>query len=251
MERLGVDWSVALGVLSLDLTFDPTAEDLARWLRHLKGTRSVADVARAMACSDHRIGRWMRGDTSPRLPDFLALVDILTGRLTDFVAALVPIDAVPSLADHHRRRTAARDIVVANPYAAAVLTLVEAGLDPGLLDAPGGVDALDALVSAGLLERTPEGWVSHSDMTIALRPSRAERHRLQLAWASVARERLDRPEEEDLFTYNVFAVSAADYRRIRELQLAFYKEVRGIVATSPASAEVAALLTVHLMRWAE
>lgn len=251
VDRLGRGFATSLAEFDPD---SPTAfaqGGIEGWLRQLKGTRSAADIARTCGRSEHQVGRWLRGTTAPRLPDALRLIDTLTGRVADFVAALVPIESVPSLADRHRAQRTAINVVLEQPYAAAVLTAAEAGLDPHVLGEPEEVQpAIDALIAAGFLTGGAGDLVARTPMTVSLRPSGADRARLRRAWADLARRRLDNPGEADLFSYNVFALSQTTYARVRELQLAFYREVQGLVAAGSADpADVAALLTMHLIRW--
>ena len=52
--------------------------DLPRWLDGLRGDRPLASVARDLGRSRFAVARWLSGEAEPRLPDFLALVDLLT-----------------------------------------------------------------------------------------------------------------------------------------------------------------------------
>ncbi len=46
---------------------------LAGWLSDLRGTSSAGELARRTGYSRDSVGRWLRGDAKPRLPDFLRL----------------------------------------------------------------------------------------------------------------------------------------------------------------------------------
>jgi hypothetical protein len=70
-------------------------------------------------------------------------------------------------------------------------------------------------------------------------------HALRVFWSEVALERL-RVRSEGLFSHSVFAVSERDLQRIRDLQKAYYQEVRAIVARSQPVERVA-LLNWQLM----
>jgi hypothetical protein len=52
----------------------------------------------------------------------------------------------------------------------------------------------------------------------------------------------------DWFGYSVFAVSRADYLKMRQLYADFYRRLRGLIADSTPS-ETVGLLTLHLLEW--
>jgi hypothetical protein len=64
----------------------------------------------------------------------------------------------------------------------------------------------------------------------------------------VSAERVSSPGPEDLFSYNLFSVSRADYQRIKALQKEFFREVRAIVAHSTPS-ECAGMFAWHVLEW--
>src|SRR4249919_625825 len=98
---------------------------VAPWLTAIRGTTPVAHVAARAGCSRFAMARWLSGAAQPRLPDFFRCVDALTGRLPDLVAALVSIDAVPSLAVRHRAMRAARRLAFDAPWTEAVLRVLD------------------------------------------------------------------------------------------------------------------------------
>jgi hypothetical protein len=71
---------------------------------------------------------------------------------------------------------------------------------------------------------------------------------LHAHWASASLARLEVPAAADLFSYNVLALSRADYERVRRLQFDFFQQVRALAAESEPS-EVAGLMVLHLMQW--
>jgi hypothetical protein len=70
-------------------------------------------------------------------------------------------------------------------------------------------------------------------------------HALRVFWSEVALERL-KARADGLFSHSVLAVSELDLQRIRELQKAYYQEVRAIVAQSQPVERVA-LLNLQLL----
>lgn len=240
----------------------PAATDtagLAAWLTALRGTTPIAELAQRLGRTRFVISRWLAGTTRPRLPEFLALVQALTGRVSEWVAGLVPIEQVPSLLREHRRRDAARRLAAEVPWSQATVRLLEttdyAALRahrPGWLAERLGVDAateaqtLTALEQAGVIR-----WDGHRYATAApLSVDARGRPELVLAvkghWAEVARQRLRAPRPGDLFSYNVISLSRADLERVRQLHLAYYRDLRALVAASEP-VECAALVNVQLV----
>jgi hypothetical protein len=56
-------------------------------------------------------------------------------------------------------------------------------------------------------------------------------------WSELALSRL-RAETPGIFSYNVFAVSELDYRRITDLYRAYFRQVRSIIAQSEPSERI-------------
>ncbi len=235
--------------------FDPT--DLAPWLDDLRGGTSKRSLAARGGFSEHQVGRWLRGLATPRLPDFLRLVEALTGRVTDWVAALVAIDDVPSLRALHRERLAVRRLVFDHPWAPAVLAQVGARApdrDPAPTIAatlgipePTVTGILTALRDAGVVEVGRAGLRVVAPLTVDARPSATDVRSLRHHWATVATARVLQPGPDDRFSYNVFNVTRDDLARIRDVQARAYREIRGIVDASEP--EVTALWTASLVAW--
>jgi hypothetical protein len=72
---------------------------------------------------------------------------------------------------------------------------------------------------------------------------------LKAHWAQVGLARLPNlePNQDDLFSYNLFTISHADWQRVRDLHIAYYQELRSIVVASEPADRVA-LVNVQLMR---
>lgn len=242
--------------------FNPGSADawvsggVAAWLQALRGSTPHAFLAAATGSSRHQVGRWLRGDAVPRLPELLALVEACTGRVADLVAALVDVSRVPAVAAAAEARRRAGRLLYDAPWSPAVLTLlatapsgtVEAvaerlGVAPAEL-----LPAVEALVSAGLVAREGATLRLVAPLTSSGQGSDDDRYRVRVHWADVARRRLDARSPADRFGLDVFAVSRADLDLIRERYSAFYREVRAIVAASEPM-ETAGLLVLHLQDW--
>jgi len=61
---------------------------------------------------------------------------------------------------------------------------------------------------------------------------------------------LRQPHASDQFSYNVLSVSRADLDRIRAMHLAYFRELRSVVAASEP-VEVAALVNIQLLAFDE
>lgn len=240
--------------------YDPV--DLAPWLDALRGTTTNRELARLSGFSEHQVSRLVRGVAEPRLPQFLRLVDAMTDRCSDWVAELVPIDAVPSLVVRHRARHRVRRLVFDRPWTPAVLARVgasrPAARDPdpvvaiarSLGAAPDDVAAvLSALIDAGVVARRDGRLEVTAKLTVDAHPGPDDLQSLRRHWADVSRARLDAPGAHDRFSYNVFNVTRADLERIRELQAGLYRQIRAIVAES--APEVTALWLGHLVAWGD
>lgn len=255
----GTELMRACGVLRIDVTavaraFHPPAADafdperLGPWLAALAGDASHTDLAARSGLSRQQVGRALRGDADPRVPELLRLIEAATGRVADWVAALVDIASVPALAAQVSLRRSVRRLAFEEPWSPALLALLDAHpeADPQVLaeralglDAEQAAALVRAVDDAGGLDAATR----HAPLTVDVAPTAEEHRRLRAHWARAGAERVAAAVDGDVFSFNVFAVSHVDLARIRELQRAFFREVRSIVAASEP--EVAALLTVH------
>jgi transcriptional regulator with XRE-family HTH domain len=235
------------------------AEALAAWLERLRGTTPIGEVAERAGVSRFAASRWLSGATRPRLPDFLRLVDALTRRLSDWVAALVPIEQVPALTEDFARRQDGRRLAVEVPWSEGVLRLLEtedyAALPahrPGWLAERLGIApevearCVDALAGAGAIAWDGARYRSARPLLVDTASAPEVVAALKGHWARVGWERTQAPRAGDLLSYNVISLSRADLQRLRELHLGYFREVRALVAASEP-VEVAALVNVQLV----
>ena len=259
--RVNIDVPAAFRRFSPEVMIDTHSSELAidRWLLALRGTASVNEVATRCGCSRYAVSRWFRGLAKPRLPDFMRLVDAITGRLPDWVASFVPIESVPSLRDRHRAAAAARLLALELPWTEAVLRLLETqayrelpGHVAGWLASTLGMDpgeeqrCIDALVTAGAVGLEGRHFVVRGPTTVDTRGGAEALYRLKRHWCKVASDRLSAPCEDELFAYNVISVSRADLQLIREKLSMTFRDIRSMVAASKPE-QVAAVLNLHLM----
>ena len=244
----GVDVTVALRLFqpSASIPSDPVDDTgLARWLDGLRGNLAIGELAERVGASRFAVSRWLSGRTRPRLPDFLRLVQGITGRTADLVAATVPIAQVPALREQHARTLSARELLRREPWALAVLALMEIEHPPATaegvaaaLGIPVGTArrSLAGLVAGRVLDQGVGGWRPTGAPLVIDTPDEAllKRH-----WAQVGLNRLDGGDQT--CGYMVFGVGQADLERLRELHLAYYRQVRAIASASTPTERVAVL----------
>ncbi len=263
--RAGIDVSDALG--RFHAAKPPTQSELvagaplqlAGWLSALRGSTPIGEVAGRADRSRFAIARWLRGEAEPRLPDFLRLIDAITGRLPDLVAELVAIENVPTLFARHRTAAAAKRLAFEEPWTEAVLRLIEtttyrarAAHDAAWIGAQLDVNEQDIarcverLAAAGIVQEDGAHYRVAGTLTVDTRSDPAAVRPLLAHWCAVALARHGRGDATDLFAYNVFSVNHADLARVRELLRSTFRELRTIVAASEPS-EVAALVNLQLI----
>ncbi len=264
-QRSGIDVRQALLTLyrkppgwlgELDAT---TPEGAAQFLRDLRGRTSLKELAFSSGRNRFAIARWLKGQAEPRLPDFLMMIEATTFRLLDFLAALVNPEHLPSVRDAWRELELARQATYQNPWSQAVLRLLEthdyhqlAVHTPGWLAQRLKISfeqerrALEVLVATQQIEWCePKFRIAAEPRLVDTRRDPNAAWQLRTFWSQVANQRLQE-RAEGLFSHNVFGVSERDLGRIRELQKAYFSEVRAIVAQSHPVERVA-LLNVQLL----
>ena len=234
---------------------------VAAWLSALRGNAPIKDIAERAQASRYAVARWLAGNTRPRLPDFLQLVQALTNRLSDLLAELVDIERIPSMLAAYRQRHASRRVAFDEPWVAPLMCLLETEAYQSYDRHPRGwlaqrlgiaVDVeqrcLERLVEGGLVVREGDGvYRTREPLTIDARADPEGTQRLKAHWAALGLERAQAPRAGDMVSYNVVAVSRADLERIREAHIRYFLEVRSIVAESQP--EVAALVNIQLLTW--
>lgn len=237
----------------LDALDPATPEGVAAFLRDLRGQTPVLDLARRSGRSRYAVARWLSGEAEPRLPDFLRLVEAASLRLLDLVATLTDPSELPAVAGEWRRLQAHRAAAYEVPWIPAVLLALEleeyaalAGHVPGWIAARLAIApeieerCLAVLAESGQIRREREGgrWVPDRVLTVDTRQDPAAERSLKAFWAKVGLDRLQ-AGAPGLFSFNVFTVSEADMKRLRELHLGYFRALRSIVAESRSGEHVA------------
>jgi transcriptional regulator with XRE-family HTH domain len=224
----------------------PGAIDVPALVRTLRGQRTVSGLAREVGVTRLTVMRWLDGATEPRLPDLLRLVEVTTQRLLEFVALFADPVELPATRAAWADLQAQLRIAYELPWSHAVLRALELGAyarlprhEPGFLAAQLGISreeeerCLAALERAGQIRWDGERWSLVRVIAVDTRRDPAGDRALKRHWARLGLERIDRDAGgRGLFSFNLFAVSAEDYERIREMHLAYYDEIRAVVAQS-------------------
>ncbi len=236
------------------------------WLTALRGNMSNTELAERMGVSRYVVSRWCSGVTNLRFYEFLQYIDALTGRVEDWIAHLVSIEQVPSLATRHQQTRAARRIALEQPWTEAILRVIETeryreqpAVAHATLAATLGIteEALEqsmaGLVKADIVTRRHDPTTGHvyfealRELSVDTRADPEAVRTLQEHWLEVALRRAER-RENDWFAYNVFSCSEADLARIREDLKRAFRESRAVIATSQPT-ETAGLLLMQFVQW--
>ena len=215
-------------------------------LEELRGTSTVVSIAARMGKHRIAVARWLKGQTEPRLPEFLALVDALCPRLADFVGVFCDPAQIPSLAVAWRDLVAQRRIAFDEPWSHALLRALEldrheqlAEHEPGLLGRAVGLSEAEEerlmaqLCACRQVTRVDGRWVNCRVMAVDTGGRSTDAERLKRHWAGVALDRFAAGRLGDgLFSFNLFVVSDEDYEQIRQLHLRYFNELRSIVQNS-------------------
>jgi transcriptional regulator with XRE-family HTH domain len=263
-----VDWPTQLrlflGSAPQWLPKKPVAQGtwLVPFLEELRGSVPLMEVARRMNIHRATVSRWLNGKAEPKLPEFLHLVDVMSERLVDFVALFVEPSRLPACTEAWSELLAQREVAYHLPWSHAVMRVLELSEYRGLpvhevgyvsrkLSIPLGVETLclERLAAAGLIVKRQRRWEVVRVLTVDTRAQPEAGRALKSHWAHVGLERLMalEPNKVDLFSYNLFAVSESDWLRIRERHIAYFQELRAIVAQS-SPAERVVLVNLQLLR---
>jgi transcriptional regulator with XRE-family HTH domain len=229
--------------------------DLSSWLNAVRGSTPTHQLATRAGVSRFAVGRWLRGDARPRLPDFLRVLDAATGRVPQFVAAFVEIDAIPSLKKRYVAAEASRRVAYDAPWTEAILRVLESVRYQRLLrhdsqwiaehlglSSDEVSSSIALLTKAGAIERRGKLYQCADTSSVDTRGEPGRTRRLLEHWCDVARAHCgDGRSQDDLVAYNVCGLSRQDYARVRELLRLTFREVRSIVAASEPTEQVALL----------
>lgn len=240
----------------LDTVDVATAEGIAAFLDDLRGSTSITDLALHSGISRYSVSRWLSGKTQPRLPDFLCLIEAASVRLVDLMAALVDPAGLASIHATWLRLESRRRGAYELPWTQAVVRCLEVhdyirlpAHEPGWIARRLGIPTEEEARCIEFLRNTGRiAWTgthfTPDTRAVDTRLHPAVGRRLKAHWARVgaARAEVGSPGQ---FSYNVFTVSRADFERIRQAHLDYYRLLRSIVSESTPE-EVVAVANVQL-----
>jgi transcriptional regulator with XRE-family HTH domain len=213
-------------------------------LLDLRGDRRIQELSASAGGRRATLSGWLKGEGEPRLPDLLRLVEAATHRLLEFVALFAPPDRLATTRADWKSQELQRKIAYDLPLSHAVLRALELRSyrackthRDGFIARLIGISVdeerayLAALARAKQIERRRGLWRARRVLTVDTRREAGANQRLKQYWARLGADRsLD--ERDGLFCYNLFTVSEQDYARLREMQLAYFEELRAVVARS-------------------
>lgn len=240
---------------------DVDGQELTQWLTTLRGREPLNTIAERCGESRFAVSRWLQGQTKPRLPDFLRLIRVLTGRLPEFVGMLVPLSEIPMLEREFKKKESLRDLAFREPWTAAVhlalqtrpYTQLEEHV-PGVLARQFHIPAekearcLRLLEIADLISWNGKKFHTQGELTV---DTRNDLHRLAIIknhWIDVVGRRAKLAYARDLISYDVFSCSKTDFEKLKALHRDYFKQARALIANS-SSNEIVGLLQINLFQW--
>lgn len=237
---------------------DPASpEGVSAFLNDLRGNTSIVELAQYSGKNRFAISRWLKATAEPRLPEFFLLIECCSLRLLDFIEQFVDPKKMPSIAEQWVEVQTARRVAYDAPWTQAVLRALEMSeyraLPKHVLGWIAGkvgisteeeVRCLQLLSQSGQVRWEGDHWVLHKVLALDTRTDPRAAQALRGWWAQVGTDRVNGGAVG--FMYNLCGVSRADLQRLRQLQKAYFHEVRTIVAQSEP-VECVALATGHLL----
>jgi DNA-binding phage protein len=239
---------------------DPTTPAaVCALLEDLRAGRPLAHVASAVGSSRFAVARLLHGDAEPRLPSFLQLVDALSLRGLDFVAAFVDPAQLPSLAEPWQLLQTSRRAAYDVPWTHAVLRTLELAAYRALpAHVPGWIaerlditraeetQCLELLAQTGQIALVSGHWTPNHVLPVDTRHNPEDAARLRRFWAEEGLARASR-DPDAVLSFNLGTVSAADVERVRDLHRRYFSELRDLIASSEPGEHVL-LANVQLVR---
>ena len=231
---------------------------VASFLDNLRGRTPVRELAAHCGASRFAVARWLSGETTVRLPDFLRVIQAASLRVLDFVALLADPARLPSVAKTWSKLESSRKLAYEMPWTQAVLRGLELASYRALPKHRAGWLAkrlgisqsmetmcLDVLVETGQTRLRNGHYEVVESLMIDTRRDQAAAWRAREFWTRASLECLS-AKRAGTYWYNVFGISDKDLQRVQELQARHFRELRAIIAQSEPVERV--VLTVqHLV----
>lgn len=230
-----------------------TPHFVQKLLVHLAGDASNAEMSSQLKVDRNTFARWLVGETEPRLPDFLKVLETGTQRLLDLVALLVDPAELSSTRDAYRDLKLQRKLAYDLPWSHALLrgleltqyrtrakhSIAELARSVGL-SARRAERFLGELQKAGQVRWTGTHYEGTRILTVDTRADPRGNAKLKRHWARVSLRRLEDASApaEAFFSYNLFAVDEVTFQRIRQLHAEYFERVRSLVEESSGTDRV-------------
>jgi transcriptional regulator with XRE-family HTH domain len=238
------------------------SEVVAQLLDELRGGTSIVELARRVGTNRVSVSRWLHAQAEPRLPELLRMIEAASSRLLDFIAIFIEPRQLPECEAAWRELEAQRKVAYGLPWSHAVLRALELAEYHALSEHREGWLAerlciplelertcVEALASSRLIVRRRKRWTASKVLTVDTRANPEAGMMLKAHWAEVGKRRLSalEPNKRDLFSYNLFTISEADWERLRQLHIDYYQQLQSIVVASQP-AERVVLANLQLLR---
>lgn len=235
------------------VALEPTSPAfVAALLREVRGSVPMEHLAAAADLSRSTISRILAGHVEPRLPVFFRIVEAASRRLLSLLSGLVDLASIPVAQAEWERLQAVRRLAFENPLSEVVPRFLElhsyARLRrhrPGWIAERLGIPledevrTLSDLAAAGVIRWERERWVVDRERSVDTTRGNPRAGAVSCGyWTSVAADRI-RAGGEGQFAYLVFSTDEATLAALRELHLRYFRELRGLVASSPRNERVA------------
>ena len=220
---------------------------VAALLAEVAGKTQLTHIAGQTGYNRYSLGRWFNGSAHPKLPEFLRVLEACSHRVPDFVACFVDPASIPSLSERWRELCSSRELAYTHPISHAVLralelegyekinTRLEQYLARRLAISVEEVEqALSRLEATGQVKKARRGWRVCRVEVVDTGADAARARALKLDWAKLAIRRLESGGAGHS-GYNLFSISRRDLARVRDVQLAYVREMQAIIAESKPS----------------
>jgi DNA-binding phage protein len=250
VTRVGIDLQTQVGefhpsTLDAPERFDlTTSQGVANFLDDLRGATPIKEVARRVGRDRFAVSRWLKGQSEPRLPEFLRMIEGTSLRLMDFLAILVEPSKLPSIYLRWRQLQRSRNLFFDQPWTQVVLLCLELADYRALpahedewvarrtgLSVETVRSCIEALADTNQITRRARHWSQSEIRAITMQRTPEDVRKAKSWWAEVAIERF-RNHAPGMFSHNLFTVTEADFERLQELHRSYYRAVRSLVADS-------------------
>jgi transcriptional regulator with XRE-family HTH domain len=257
-ERLGRDVGEAFATfVPRPASIELTDEGLAELMDQIRAGLAIGVVADRLGRSRYTVGRWLAAQSRPRLPDFLAYMDVLTGRAIDFVALLVPVERLPAARELMAAKRAAQRLSAEEPWAGAILRMLDTNAYRALAEHREGWLAERLGIPVALENKIIEAFAEAKIIALRggryqaigeLRLYRTKRTLVKQHWSRVAIQRIEEPSPGDYTSVVICSLSRADLDEIRQRLRRVFREILADV-TASKNIETVAVINLQLLEF--